>query len=70
MKECYEEVWEVLQTRKEALWAGIKALSEQKEMLGEELVSRGGLPHQGRCCFQSLSFLPSSWIGPRTRTKP
>jgi ATP-dependent Zn protease len=39
IKSCYDEVWGVLEMRKDALWAGIKALSEQREMLGPELVS-------------------------------
>lgn len=52
-KQCYDEVWEALQTRKEALWAGIKALSEQKEMLGEELVSAR--------CFSFASRLFRLW---------
>lgn len=42
IKQCYDEVWGVLHEHKDALWAGVKALSEQKEMLGEELVSWEG----------------------------
>eukprot|EP00955_Chlamydomonas_euryale_P025460 268481-Chlamydomonas_euryale.AAC.2 len=38
LKQCYEEVWALLESRREALWAGIKALSDRREMLGEELV--------------------------------
>jgi len=37
IKSCYEEVWRMLEERRDALWAGIKELSEQREMLGEEL---------------------------------
>lgn len=37
IKQCYEEVWTILQEHREALWAGIAALSQQKEMLGGEL---------------------------------
>jgi hypothetical protein len=38
IKSCYDEVWQALESRKDALWAGIKVLSEKKEMLGDELV--------------------------------
>lgn len=37
VKACYEDVWTILQEHREALWAGIAALSEAKEMLGGEL---------------------------------
>ena len=39
IKSCYDEVWAALESRRDGLSAGIKALSERKEMLGEELVS-------------------------------
>ncbi|GAX79863.1 hypothetical protein CEUSTIGMA_g7303.t1 [Chlamydomonas eustigma] len=38
IKTCYDEVWQALESRKDALWAGIQVLSEKKEMLGEELM--------------------------------
>lgn len=38
IKSCYNEVWAELESRRDGLLAGIKALSEKKEMLGEELV--------------------------------
>ncbi len=37
IKRCYEEVWGILETRRDALWAAVSALSEQREMLGGEL---------------------------------
>ncbi|KAG2425539.1 hypothetical protein HXX76_013583 [Chlamydomonas incerta] len=37
LKSCSEDVLGILAERQEALWAGIKALSEHKELLGDEL---------------------------------
>eukprot|EP00197_Chlamydomonas_leiostraca_P008695 CAMPEP_0202859898 /NCGR_PEP_ID=MMETSP1391-20130828/1827_1 /ASSEMBLY_ACC=CAM_ASM_000867 /TAXON_ID=1034604 /ORGANISM="Chlamydomonas leiostraca, Strain SAG 11-49" /LENGTH=1006 /DNA_ID=CAMNT_0049538999 /DNA_START=339 /DNA_END=3359 /DNA_ORIENTATION=- len=37
IKECYEEVWGILEERRAALWAGVAALAEQRELLGGEL---------------------------------
>ena len=34
VKECYEEVWGILLSRKDALWAGVGELREKKELLG------------------------------------
>jgi hypothetical protein len=37
IKQCYDEVWTILESHRGALWAGVAALSEQREMLGGEL---------------------------------
>lgn len=37
LKECYEEVWTILEERREALGEGVKVLSDCKEMLADEL---------------------------------
>jgi ATP-dependent metalloprotease FtsH len=37
VRECYDEVWELVQRRRRALWAGIEALAQRREMQGREL---------------------------------
>ncbi|EFJ47993.1 hypothetical protein VOLCADRAFT_104954 [Volvox carteri f. nagariensis] len=37
IKSCSEDVLAILEERREAMWAGIKALADQKELLGPEL---------------------------------
>lgn len=37
IKECYDEVWGILEAHRDALWAGVAALSRNQEMIGGEL---------------------------------
>ncbi|KAL6752417.1 hypothetical protein V8C86DRAFT_2755828 [Haematococcus lacustris] len=37
IKTCYDEVWAMLELHRDALWAGVEALAERKELLGGEM---------------------------------
>lgn len=75
IKSCYDEVWQALESRRDGLWAGIKALAEKKEMLGEELVSLNlsSYPACHTCCASLLLIFTSkptynNSLPPRSRS--